>query len=256
MTGGSSGIGLELAKQFAQNGFDVLIAADSDKVNTAAREIEALGAKVETAQVDLAKYEGVEQLYEKMRSSGRAVDALAVNAGVGVSGDFARDTDLRDELNLIDLNVRSSVHLTKRVLKDMVARGQGRVLITSSIAAFSPGPFEATYAASKAFLHSFAEAIRNELKDTGVTVTSLMPGATETSFFERANLTDTKLGASDKKDDAAEVARDGFEALMSSKDHVIAGSFKNKLQAAAAHLPETVKAEMHRSMSEPGSAKK
>ena len=148
------------------------------------------------------------------------------------------------------------MHLAKRVLKEMVARGQGRILFTSSIAGTMPSPFEAVYGASKAFLTSFAQAIRNELKDTGVTITTLMPGVTETNFFERAGMQDTKLGTSEK-DDAAEVAKQGFEALMAGKDHVVAGSFKNKLQAAAAHiLPDPTVANMHRKMSEPGSGVK
>jgi len=182
------------------------------------------------------------------------VDAIAINAGVGVGGDFARDTDLRDELNLINLNVVSTVHLAKRVVKDMVARGSGRILFTSSIAALMPGSFEAVYAASKAFVQSFAEAIRNELKDTGVTVTALQPGPTETNFFHRADMEDTRAGAS-KKDDPADVAKQGFDALMAGKDHVIAGSIMTKLQGAMAKvLPETLNAEQHRKLAEPGSA--
>jgi short-subunit dehydrogenase len=138
----------------------------------------------------------------------------------------------------------------------MVARRQGRVLITSSIAGTMPAPFEAVYGASKAFLKSFAEGIREELKDTGVTVTALMPGATETEFFHRAGMDDTKIGVSEK-DDPADVAREGYEALMAGKDHVVAGSFKNKVQAAAGHvLPDPLVASQHRKMSQPGSAKK
>lgn len=218
--------------------------------------MQALGAAVKSVQADLASYDGVEQLYDEVKSSGRPVDAVAINAGVGVGGDFARQTDLKAELNLINLNVTSSVHLAKRIVKDMVDRGQGRVLFTSSIAASAPGPFEAVYAASKAFLLSFSEAIRNELKDTGVTVTALMPGATETNFFHRAGMDDTKVGTSEK-DDPAEVAREGYEALMAGKDHVVAGSLKNSAQVLASHvLPETAKAAMHRRMSEPGSGEK
>jgi short-subunit dehydrogenase len=184
------------------------------------------------------------------------VDAIAINAGVGVGGDFARETDLKDELNLINLNVVSSVHLAKRVVKDMVDRHQGRILFSSSIAALMPGPFEAVYAASKAFLQSFSEALRNELKDTGVTVTSLMPGPTDTNFFHRAGMDDTKAGA-DKKDDPAMVAKQGFEALMAGKDSIIAGSLKTKLQGTVSKvLPDTANAELHRQLTEPGSANK
>ncbi len=254
VTGASSGIGFELAKQFAQNGFDLLITAEDAGIHDAARELAPLGANVEIVQVDLATYDGVEALYAKIRTIGRPVDAIAINAGVGVGGDFARDTDLRDELNLINLNVVSPVHLTKRLVKDMVARGQGRILFTSSIAALMPGPFEAVYAASKAFVRSFAEALRNELKDTGITITALQPGPTETNFFHRAGMDDTRAGAS-KKDDPAQVAKQGFDALMAGKDHIVAGSISTKLQAAVTNmLPSTANAEQHRKLSEPGSA--
>ena len=256
VTGASNGIGYELAKQFAQNGFDLIVTATGSSINEAAQAFEDLGAKVETVQSDLATYDGVETLYNKIKATGRAVDAIAINAGVGVGGDFARETDLKDELNLINLNVVSTVHLAKRVVKDMVERGKGRILFTSSIAALMPGPFEAVYAASKAFVHSFSEALRNELKDTGVTVTALMPGPTDTNFFHRADMDDTKVGAS-KKDDPAEVAKQGFDALMAGKDDVIAGSLMTKVQGAVSKvLPDTVNAELHRQLSEPGSADK
>lgn len=255
VTGASCGIGYELAKQFARNGFDLLVAAEDSGIVTAARDFEGLGARVVSVQVDLARYEGVEELYARIQQEGRPVEAIAINAGVGVGGDFARDTELKAELNLIQLNVTSSVHLAKRVVKDMVAINRGRILFTSSIAAVMPGPFEAVYAASKSFLLSFSEAIRNELKDTGVTVTALMPGPTETNFFHRAGMDDTKVGTQ-KKDDAELVARQGFEALMAGDDKVIAGSAKNKAMAAAATvLPQQATAEMHRGMSKPGSGR-
>ncbi|MBC6436391.1 SDR family NAD(P)-dependent oxidoreductase [Nostoc sp. HG1] len=253
VTGASNGIGYELAKQFAQNGFDLLVTSTDSKINDAAQTFEKLGAKVETVQADLATYDGVETLYSKIKAIGQPVDAIALNAGVGVGGEFTK-TDLQEELNVINLNIVSSVHLAKRVVKDMVDRGSGKVLFTSSIAALMPGPFEAVYAASKAFLHSFSEAIRKELKDTGVTVTALMPGPTDTNFFHRADMDDTKAGAS-KKDDPVEVAKQGFEALMAGKDDVVAGSVMTKIQGAVAKvLPETVKSEMHSKLTEPGSA--
>lgn len=254
VTGASNGIGYELAKQFAQNGFDLLVTATGESINEAAQAFEKLGAKVKTVQADLATYDGVEALYSQIKATGQPVEAIAINAGVGVGGDFARETDLQDELNLINLNVVSSVHLAKRVVKDMMERGKGRILFTSSIAALMPGPFEAVYAASKAFVHSFAEGLRNELKDTGVTVTSLMPGPTDTNFFHRAGMDDTKAGAS-KKDDPAEVAKQGFEALMTGKDSVIAGSVMTKIQGNVSKvLPDTIAAEQHRQLTEPGSA--
>jgi uncharacterized protein len=254
VTGASSGIGRELADQFARNGFDVIIAAEDTELDDAARRLEGTGAAVTAVRVDLATYDGVEQLYDAIRGTGRTLNALAVNAGIGVSGPFA-ETDLADELRLVNLNVTSAVHLTKLVLPGMVERGAGRILFTSSVAATSPGPYQATYAASKAFLRSLGEAVRQELRETGVTVTTLMPGPTETEFFERADMEDTKLGAMENKDDAAEVARQGFEALMAGKDHVVAGSLRNKVQAAAARvMPDSAKARMQGKMSEPGSA--
>jgi uncharacterized protein len=195
----------------------------------------------------------------RIAAAGRPVDALALNAGIGAGGAFvdgADETDLEQELRLIDLNVRSTVHLAKHVLRDMVARGEGRVLFTSSIASTMPGAFQAVYNASKSFVQSFALALRNELKDTGVTITSLMPGPTDTEFFERADMLDTSVGAG-PKDDPADVARDGFEALMSGDERVVSASMKTKLQGRGSRfLPDSKKAEMHRQMAEPGSADK
>ncbi|MFP2925979.1 SDR family NAD(P)-dependent oxidoreductase [Pyxidicoccus sp. 3LG] len=250
VTGASSGIGFELAKQFAQNGFDLLIAAEDAGITVASEELTKEGASVVPLQVDLATYDGVEQLYKKAQALGRPVDVLAVNAGVGVGGDFARETELPAELNLIQLNITSAVHLTKRVVRDMVARQSGRILFTSSIAAVLPAPLEAVYGASKAFLQSFSEALRNELKDVGITVTSLMPGPTETNFFHRAGMDDTRVGQQEK-DDPAQVAKEGFEALMAGKDKVVAGSLTNKVMAASTRvLPDSAKTAMHRHMSE------
>ncbi|ADO75713.1 dehydrogenase DhgA [Stigmatella aurantiaca DW4/3-1] len=255
VTGASSGIGYELARQFVQNGFDVLIAAEDDGITEAARSLVG-GGRVESVKVDLARYEGVEALYAKIQSLGRPVDAIAINAGVGVGGDFARQTRLEDELNLISLNVTSSVHLAKRVSKDMAQRRSGRILFTSSIAALMPAPFEAVYGASKAFIQSFSESLRNELADVGVTVTALLPGPTETNFFHRAGMDDTRVGQQEK-DDAGEVARQGFEALMAGKDKVVAGSLKNRAMAAAVQvIPDTASAQLHRKLSEPGSGTK
>jgi short-subunit dehydrogenase len=254
VTGASSGIGFELAKVFAENEFDLIVAAEDEELVTATRDLSQIGAGVDSVRVDLSRPEGVEELYAKITADGRPIDALALNAGIGAGGDFARETSLAKELRLIDLNVRSTVHLCKLVVADMVERDAGRILFTSSVASTMPGSYQAIYNASKSFVQSFAEAIRNELKETGVTITALMPGPTETEFFERAEMEDTKVGAGEK-DDPAEVARQGFDALMDGKEKVVGGSMKNKLQTAVAGvIPDKVKAEMHRNMAEPGSA--
>jgi uncharacterized protein len=253
VTGASSGIGYELAKVFGEEGYDLLITAEDGELTQAQEQLKATGATVEAHRVDLAREEGVVELYSHIANVGRPVDALALNAGIGAGGAFATETELADELRLIDLNVRSTVHLCKLVLADMVERDAGRILVTSSIASTMPGAFQAVYNASKSFVQSFALAIRNELKDTGVTVTSLMPGPTETEFFERADMEDTPIG-SGEKDDPAEVARQGFDALVAGEEKVVGGSFKNKVQTVAGKLiPDSKKAEMHRKMAEPES---
>jgi short-subunit dehydrogenase len=198
----------------------------------------------------------VDTLVRAMTAAGRPVDAVALNAGIGASGRFV-DTDLALELRTVDLNVRSTVHLAKHVARGMVGRGAGRMLFTSSIAAAMPGPYQAVYNASKSFVQSFALALREELKDTGVTVTALMPGPTDTEFFERAEMLDTKIGAMEDKDDPAEVARDGFEALMAGEERAVSASLTTRLQGHGSRiLPDRAKAAIHARMSEPGSAKK
>jgi short-subunit dehydrogenase len=254
VTGASSGIGRELAIQFAQAGFDLVVAAEDGRIGPAARPFAEHQVQAVPVQADLATFDGIEALCWAIQATGRAPEALAINAGVGVAGDFARDNDLADELRLIGLNITGAVHLAKRVLPQMIGAGRGGVLFTSSIAATAPGPYHATYAASKAFLLSFAEALRHELRDAGVTVTMLMPGPTDTEFFDRAGMEGTKLREQTAKDDPAEVARQGFVALMAGKDHVVAGSLKNKVQAAASRvLPETAKAKVQAQQTEPGS---
>jgi short-subunit dehydrogenase len=255
VTGASSGIGHELAKQFAAHGFDLLVTAEDERLDRAAAVLlAATSGTVTTVTADLRTPAGVENLYNAITGTGRPVAAAALNAGVGRGGAFV-DTALADEQQIIDVNISSTVHLAKRLLRDMTARGEGRVLITSSIASTMPGSFQAVYNASKSFLQSFAEAVANELKDTGVTVTSLMPGPTETGFFHRADMDDTRVGSSDK-DDPTQVAAQGFEALMQGKRKVVAGSLSTKASAVAnAVLPDAATAQVHRVMAEPGSAK-
>ena len=254
VTGASSGIGLELARQFVHHHFDVIVAAEDAEIAVAAAVLRAEGGgDVEPLQVDLRTPQGVQVLHAAITADGRPLAAIALNAGHGQGGAFV-DNDLEDELSIIDLNITSTVRLTKLVLRDMVARDEGRVLVTSSIASTMPGSFQAVYNASKSFLQSFTEALQDELKDTGVTLTSLMPGPTETDFFERADMADdTKVGTS-KKDDPAQVARQGFDALMAGKDRVVGGGVMTKVQEAAAKaMPDKLKAAMHRQMAEPGS---
>jgi short-subunit dehydrogenase len=251
VTGASSGIGFELAKVFAEEGFDLLITAEDAEIDQAQRELNQLTGSVECTRLDLSRAEEVNRLHERIQATARPVDVLVLNAGIGAGGDFARETELRKELRLIDLNVRSTVHLCKLVVQDMVARDEGRILFTSLIASTMPGAYQAVYNASKSFVQSFALAIRNELKDTDVTVTSLMPGPTETEFFERAEMLDTPVGE-EEKDDPAEVARQGYEALMAGREKVVGGSFKNKAQTVLGKVvPDSVKAEMHRKIAQP-----
>jgi uncharacterized protein len=253
ITGASSGIGYELARECIEHGFDVLICAeDAAGLQSAARTLGATdGVNVQTVQADLATRDGVEKLFAAIS---RPVDALLLNAGVGVGGAFT-NTDLEAELRMIALNCNHTVHLAKLVVPQMVSRGSGRILITGSQVSVSPNPYQAVYGATKAFVMSFGEALRYELKDTGVTVTVLQPGATETHFFERAHLMDTKVGQA-KKDDPALVAKQGFEAMMDGKDSVAGGSFKTRMQTLMNEiLPETTKAAMAGEQTKPGSAK-
>jgi short-subunit dehydrogenase len=250
VTGASSGIGFELAKCCADGGFDLLIAADEPSIHEAGKLLETSNRRVETVQADLATLEGVDQLYEAIQ--GRPVAALLANAGRGLGRAFL-DQDFEDISRVIHTNVTGTLYLIHRVGRDMRSRRQGRILITGSIAGFMPGTYQAVYNGTKALLDSFSFALRAELKDSGVTVTCLMPGATETEFFERADLMDTKVGV-EKKQPADEVAKVGYEAMMKGDGDVVAG-WSNKLRAAIANVtPNEMLAEQHRKMAEPGSA--
>jgi uncharacterized protein len=251
VTGASSGIGLELARQAASRGYDLVLAADQP-LDAASAECQQLGATVSAVMADLATREGVDTLYAAVR--GRTVDALLANAGHGLGKGFL-DQDFEQAQHVINTNITGTIDLIQRIGREMRSRGAGKILITGSIAGFMPGTFQAVYNGSKAFLDSFAYALRNELKDSGVTVTCLMPGATDTDFFERADLLDTKVGADPHKADPAEVAKTGFDAMEKGEAGVVAG-VSNKVRVALSNLmPNEMLAEQHRKMAEPGSAR-
>jgi short-subunit dehydrogenase len=252
VTGASSGIGRELAACCARNGFDLVVAADQPEIEAAAAALRELGAAVDAVEADLATREGVDKLEAAI--GGRPVDALLANAGHGLGHAFL-DQDFDAVRHVLDTNITGTIDLVHRLALGMRERGRGRILFTGSIAGFMPGTFQAVYNGSKAFIDSFSFALRNELKDSGVTVSVLMPGATDTAFFERADMLDTAVGAG-KKDDPADVAKVGFDAMMKGEADVVSG-WKNKLQATVAHVtPATVLAEMHRKQAEPGSAER
>lgn len=250
VTGASSGIGLELAKRCGRNGFDLIVAADEPAINTAASELRDLGTSVDAVQADLATMEGVDKLYTAI--GGRPVDALLANAGRGLGRGFL-DQNFDDVRRVIDTNITGTLYLLQKVGRDMRTRGRGRILITGSIAGFLPGTYQAVYNGTKAFLDNFSFALRHEVKDTGITVTCLMPGVTETDFFETADMMDTKAGTG-KKDDPAKVAEDGFKAMMNGEGDVVSG-WQNKLQTAIASVtPSGILAEAHRRLAQPGTA--
>lgn len=250
VTGASSGIGRYLATELADRGFDLVLAAEDAGIHVAAAELSGAHRWVRAVQVDLRTAVGVTDLFRTIDALPVPVDVLAVNAGVGNAGPFA-ETPLAGDLDVVALNVTSAVHLTKLVLPRMISRREGRILFTSSVAATMPGPFYATYAASKAFLQSFAEAVRYEIKDSGVTVTALMPGPTDTGFFDRAGMQDTPVYEQDK-DDPARVARQAVDALIAGDDHVVAGAVRNKVQAMTARLlPDRLAAAAHARLTAP-----
>lgn len=252
ITGASTGIGFELASIAAENGYDLLVVADEPLIDAAAEDFKRHGVQVVSIEADLSTLQGVDQLMAA--TNGRQVDLLCANAGRGLGHAFL-DQEVADWRHVVDTNITGTLYLLQNILKEMVGRDEGKVLITGSIAGFIPGSFQAVYNGSKAFVDSFADAIRNEIKDSkGVTITTLMPGPVETEFFDRADMLDTSVGASDSKSDPADVARDGWDALMKGQAHIVSG-WKNKLQAAAAHItPAAMLAEQHRKMAEPGSS--
>lgn len=253
VTGASSGIGLELAKIAAGDGYDLIIAADEDQIDIAADILRSIGVTVDAMRVDLSNKEGARDFARFVADNGQPVDLLLANAGRGLGKGFL-DQDLDEALHVVNTNVIGTVSLIHTIANQMRARGDGKILITGSIAGFIPGTYQAVYNGTKAFLNSFAVALRHELKDVGVTVTCLMPGPTQTKFFERADMLDTEVGQAEK-DDPADVAKAGFKALMNNEGDVVAG-WKNKLQSVMANVtPSGILAEQHAKMAAPVTGK-
>ena len=251
VTGASTGIGFEIAHIAAKDGYDLIVVADEALINNAAQDLEQYGTQVTAIEADLSTFEGNDQLLAA--TQGRPIDILIANAGRGLGKAFV-DQEVEDWRRVIDTNVTGTTYLLHKVAQQMKGRDDGRILITGSIAGLMPGSYQAVYNASKAYLDSFSYALREEMRDTKVTVTVLMPGATETEFFERADMMDTKVGTADKAD-AAKVAQDGWSAMMTGAGHVVSG-WDNKLRAAISHItPDSMLAKMHTGMAEPGSAK-
>lgn len=245
VTGGSAGIGLELAKQFARHGYDVAISGSSDKVFAAADSLKELGTDAYPFQADASTYDGVEAFWQFVADLDRPLEAAALNVGIARGGAFV-DNALEDELTIIAINITGTVHMAKRVVQHMVANGGGRILIVSSVSATTPTPFETVYGPSKAFGFSFAEGLREELRDTGVSVTALLPGATNSDFHANAGMGNTKYGDNSWKNDKALVARQGFEALMNGDDHVVGGDARTRQIAIDNRTTaETIKAARH-----------
>lgn len=253
ITGASTGIGLELARIAAQEGYDLILVADEPQIRTVVNDFRKYDVAAESVEADLSGIEGVNRLLSA--TAGRPIDILIANAGIGTGGPFL-EQDVAAWRHSVDTNVTGTVYLLQKVLQDMVARGEGQVLVTGSIAGYIPGAFNAIYNATKSFINYFTEALRNELKEVeGVTITTLMPGATDTAFFARAGMLDTEVGQDDDKADPAKVAQDGWSAMMDGKGHIVSG-VSNKLQAALSGIvPQSILAEMHRGMAKPGSGK-
>ena len=252
ITGASTGIGFELATLAAKNGYDILVVADEPLIDAAARDFKQYGNAVQSVEADLSTVEGVDQLLSL--ANGRQVDLLCANAGHGLGHAFL-DQGFAKWRHVVDTNITGTLYLLQKVLKPMVARNNGKVLVTGSIAGYIPGSFQAVYNGTKAFVDSFVAAVQNEIKDAeGVTLTNLMPGPVETEFFARGEMLDTSVGVSDTKSDPADVAKDGWDALMAGKASIVSG-WKNKVQSTLANVtPNAVLAEQHRKMAEPGSA--
>lgn len=251
ITGGTTGIGYELAKLFAKDQYNLIIVArNTNELEKAASEFKQSGVEVITISKDLFKREAPFEVYEEIKSKGIQVDVLVNDAGQGQYGLFA-ETDINRELDIIQLNIGATISLTKCYLPEMLQRKDGKILNLSSIAGKTPGPYQSVYHGTKAFIQSFTEAIRSENKDSGVTITALLPGATDTDFFNKAEMQDSKIVQGGGLADAAGVAKDGYEALMSGDDMVVSG-LKNKALVGMSNItPDHLVADMMKSQQEP-----
>jgi uncharacterized protein len=252
ITGASSGIGYWLAKELGSRGYDLIVSSAGERLNDAVRDFEALGVYVTEVSADLATRQGVKHLWDAVDQLGRPLDVACINAGVGVGGLFW-ETSLDEELNMVELNCAGTVQLAKYVLKHMVPLNAGRILFTASIAGEMVAPREAVYAATKAFVLSFAHSVRYELRDTNITVTALQPGPTDTDFFHRAGMDNTEVGQKGKEESQPQdVAKQGIDALFAGDDHVYAASAKTKMEGMMANaIPGSVKGAMHEKMARP-----
>lgn len=245
ITGASSGIGYELAKLFAKDGYNLaIVGRNAEELEHKAAEFRQSGVEVTLYVKDLFNREEVFSLCEDVKNSGVQVDVLVNDAGQGAYGQF-KDNDIQRELNIIDLNIVAPTILTKHFVQEMVARNSGKILNVASIASTAPGPWQVVYHGTKAYILSLTEGIREELKDTEVTITALLPGVTDTDFFNKADMQSSKI-VQDKSamSDPADVAKDGYEALMAGTDKVVSG-IKNKIQVAMGNVtPDSTLAHM------------
>ncbi|RKD75146.1 short-subunit dehydrogenase [Sinobaca qinghaiensis] len=251
ITGASSGLGLELAKLFAQDGYDIAISGSSERIFEAETTIKSYGVQAYPLQADASTYEGVEAFWQFVKNKNKKLDAAVLNVGVSKGGSFL-ENDLEKELKLIDINIRGTVHMAKRVVQDMVPNKEGNILLVSSVSATLPTPYETVYGPSKAFGFMFAEALREELKETGVNVTAMLPGATNTDFHHNAGMDSTYFGDERNKNDKELVARQGYEAFKNKVDHVVCGDEATKKEAEDNRTtPEEVKAAAHAKKAKP-----
>lgn len=236
VTGGTSGIGYELVKLLAADGYNLIIVArhENDLIRVANEIKENFSVDVVSIAKDLFDPENAFELHNQVKTKNLRVDILINDAGQGVYGEF-KDTDVRRELDIINLNISSLVVLTKLFLKDMLDQDRGKIMNLSSIASKAPGPWQSVYHGTKAFVQSFTEAVRSEVKDTNITLTALLPGATDTDFFNKADMQRSKIVQEEKLDDPAKVAEDGYQAMMKGEDKVISG-WKNKMQVSMANM--------------------